>query len=240
MVTINDILHFAFNHKEFTRKELIAFLKESDRISTSNSLSEQLNRLLKSRQLIRLERGVYQLPNNAKKDFSVICSEEIKKINLQIKEQFPFINYCIWSGSSLIQYMQHVPNINLTLVDVEREVADSVFNFLNAENNKRIFLMPTLIEFERYINSNEAIIIRPLISESPLKLTEGIKTPTIEKILVDILGDIEFSFLQGLEISYVYKMIFERHFINRKRLIRYATRRGRIEKVNQLLNTNNL
>ena len=71
--------------------------------------------------------------------------------------------------------------MNHMFVDIEREVAESVFNLLNAENNKRVFLMPSVTDFKRYISNNEAIIIRPLISESPLQLVEGINTPTIEK-----------------------------------------------------------
>ena len=240
MVTTNDILNFAFTHKVFTRKELTANLKNGDQVGSPASLSEQLNRLLKSGQIIRIERGVYKLPDNAKKDFSVVCSEEMMTLNQQIKTQFPFVDYCLWSASTLMPYMHHIPNMNLLFVDVEREVAESVFNLLNADSNKRVFLMPSLTDFERYISTNNAIIIRPLISESPLQLVDGLNTPTIEKILVDIVGDNEFYFLQGSEINYVFTTIFERHSINKNKLLRYATRRGRKEEVEQLLNANKL
>ncbi len=121
------------------------------------------------------------------------------------------------------------------------EKADRIFlNNLNTESNKRVFLLPSLTDFERYINTNDAIIIRLLISESPLQLVEGISTPTIEKVLVDIVGDVEFSFLQGSEINHVYTTIFERHNVNKNKLLRYATRRGRKEEVEQLINANKL
>ena len=100
--------------------------------------------------------------------------------------------------------------------------------------------MPDQTDFDRYINGSDAIIIRPLISESPLQLVEGINTPTIEKVLVDIVGDVEFSFLQGSEINYVYTTIFERHNVNKNKLLRYATRRGRKEEVEKLINANKL
>ena len=100
--------------------------------------------------------------------------------------------------------------------------------------------MPSLTDFERYINTYEAIIIRPLISESPLQLVDKIKTPTIEKILVDIAGDVEFSFLQGVEINYVYNTIFEKHNVNKNKLLRYASRRGRKPVVEELIKTNKL
>jgi hypothetical protein len=35
---------------------------------------------------------------------------------------------------------------------------------------KRVFLLPSLTDFERYIITNDAIIIRLLISELPLQL----------------------------------------------------------------------
>jgi hypothetical protein len=224
----------------FSRKELIANLKGVDQIGSPGTLSEQLNRLLKSGQLIRVERGVYKLPNDAKKDFSVVCTKEMRQINQQIKSQFPFVDYCLWPGSILTSYMHHIPNLNLMFVDVEREVAESVFNLLNSDSKKRVFLMPSLTDFERYINSNEAVIIRPLISESPLQMIEGMNTPAVEKILVDIVRDVEFSFLQGSEINHVYTTIFEKHNVNKNKLLRYATRRGRKEEVERLISTNKL
>ena len=240
MVTTNDILNFAGNHKVFSRKELIANLKSQNQLENPASLSEQLNRLLKSGQLIRLEHGIYTLSDKTKNDFSVVCSEEMKRINQQLKTQFPFADFCIWPGSTLLSYMQHIPSLSFILIDVEREVAESIFNLLNSDSSKRVYLMPSSTDFERYINTNEAIIVRPLISESPLQLVDGIKTPTIEKILVDIAGDVEFSFLQGVEINYVYNTIFEKHNVNKNKLLRYASRRGRKQLVENLLKTNKL
>ena len=73
MVTTNDILNFAFTHNVFTRKELIANLKSENQIGSPGTFSEQRNRLLKSGQIIRLERGVCKLPNDVRTDFSVVC-----------------------------------------------------------------------------------------------------------------------------------------------------------------------
>ena len=235
MVTSNEILKFALKHKEFTRKELVSDFGSRNQIKSSGSLSEQLNRLLKTGQITRIERGLYRLSNDVRENFSVLCSEEMKQINQQIKTQFPFANYCLWSASTLMPYMHHIPNLNLLFVDVEREVAESVFNLLNSDSKKRVFLKPSLTDIERYISSNDVIIIRPLISESPLQMIEGINTPRIEKVLVDIVVDVEFSFLQGSEINYVYTTIFEKHNVNKNKLLRYATRRGRKEEVEQRL-----
>ena len=180
------------------------------------------------------------MSDNAKKEFSIICTDDIKRLNQQIKTQFPFANYCIWDSKAIMSYMHHIPNLNFIYVDVEREVVESVFNLLNTDSSQRVFLMPDQTDFDRYISGSEAIIIRPLISEAPLQTVEGINTPTVEKILVDIIGDVEFSFLQGSEMHSVYTNIFERNNVNKNKLLRYATRRGRKQEVEQLLHTNKL
>jgi len=238
MITTTDILHFAKTHKVFTRKELIADLKSQAPVNALNTLSEQMDRLLKSNQIVRLERGVYALSDNAKKEYSIVCSDEIKRIYQQIKTQFPFANYCIWDSNAIMPYMHHIPNLNFIYVDVERDVTESVFNLLNSDRSQRVFLMPDQTQFERYIIGSKAIIIRPLVSEAPLQTIEGMNTPTIEKILVDIIGDVEFSFLQGNEMNSVYTNIFERNNVNKNKLVRYATRRGRKQEVEQLLQNN--
>ncbi|GAP72979.1 hypothetical protein SAMD00024442_52_2 [Candidatus Symbiothrix dinenymphae] len=241
MITNADIMRFAANNKQFTRKELINYLEKYQQLVSSNAVSMQLKRLLNKHALVRPKLGVYALPEQSKADFFITNTNDIKQISEQIKAQFPFIHYCVWSSKVVLPYMHHVPNLNFLLVDVERDASEAVFNMLHAaETPNRIFLMPTQTDFDRYVVGNEAIIVRTLVSEAPLQVYEKIPTPALEKILVDMVGDIEFSFLQGAEIHYVYTAIFERHKVNTNKLLRYATRHGRKQEVQQLLNENKL
>lgn len=234
MITTNDILNFAITRKRFTRKELTDYLKSQVKDESLNSLSEQLDRLLKSNQLVRVEHGVYSLSAASKNIFIPFLSDEISHLNLKLKTKFPFINYCVWSSKSIAPYMHHIPNLNYTYVDVERDVTESVFDFLNSDSSIRVFLCPSQEDFSRYITGNESIIVRYLVSEAPLQTLQGFNAPTIEKILVDVAGDLEFDFLQGAEISYFYRNVMERHNISKSKLLRYATRRGRRQQVEQL------
>ena len=236
MATITDILHFATTNSQFTRKELIAYLEKQNQIVSPNALSIQLDRLLKNNELLRLERGIYRLPATSQRNFIALISDEIRKLNLQLKEQFPFVNYCVWSSKTLISYMHHIPNLNHTYIDVEREATETVFRFLNENSNIRVFICPDSENFDRYINGTESIIVRTLISEAPLQLLNGFNTPTIEKIMVDVVGDVEFEFIQGSEVSNFYKNVIEQHSINNRKLMRYASRRGRRQQVEDLIN----
>ncbi|OIP82237.1 MAG: hypothetical protein AUK44_08240 [Porphyromonadaceae bacterium CG2_30_38_12] len=240
MATITDILYFAATNSQFTRKELIAYLEKQKQSVSPNALSIQLDRLLKSNELTRIEHGVYALPATSQKKFIAFISDEIKQLNLQLKTQFPYANFCVWSSKTIVPYMHHSPNHNYIYIDVERDVTESVFNYLNSNSSIRVFLYTDQDDFSRYINGNESIIVRALISEAPLQVLEGFNTPTLEKILVDVVGDVEFDFLQGTEITYFYSNVIERHNLNTNKLLRYATRRGRKEEVEELLKINQL
>ncbi|MDR3287360.1 MAG: hypothetical protein LBT27_07950 [Prevotellaceae bacterium] len=195
-----------------------------------------MDRLVKNERLKRIDRGIYSLPLSSKRSFNISVSNELKQLNGQLKTQFPFASFCLWDSYTILPYMHHIPNLNYIYVDVEREIMESVFNFLNANQTKRVFLCPDKDEFNRYIIGIEAIIIRSLVSESPMQIIETIPTPSLEKILVDIISDVEFDFLQGVEMSYFYRNIIEDHSINKSKLLRYATRRGRRAEVEQLYN----
>lgn len=234
MATNTDILHFAATNSPFTRKELITYLEKQKQAVSPNALWIQLNRLVKSNELTRLERGVYDQPTSSQKTFITIVSDDLKQIFQKIKTQFPFVNYCVWSSKAIVSYMHHIPNLNYTYVDVERDVAESVFEFLTNDSSKRIFLCPDQDNFNRYVMGTEAIIVRTLVSEAPMQVIEGVNTPSIEKILVDVAGDVEFDFMQGDEITYFYRNVIERQIINKSKLLRYASRRGRRTEVEQL------
>ena len=223
----NEIIRFATNRQSFSRKELF----ENFSNLSGKSLSQQIYRLLKANRLEKIKQGVYRLPVSL---FAV--HEGIKQLYGILKTQFPFADFCLWSSNVLIPFMHHIPNLNFIYVDVENDVAESMFNFLKNNQAKSIFFRPNKEEFSRYIAGTEAIIVRQLISESPLQMIEDVQTPTLEKLLADIAGDVEFDFLQGAEITYLYRNVMERHAINKRKLLRYASRRGRREKVEQLYN----
>jgi hypothetical protein len=220
-----EIIGFATNRQTFSRKELF----ENFGNLSEKSLSQQIYRLLKTNRLERIKQGIYRLPISL---FAV--SEEIKQLNENLKNKFPFATFCLWNSNVLMPFMHHIPNLNFIYIDVENDVAESAFNFLKNNQTKSLFFRPTKEEFNRYIAGADAIIVRGLVSESPLQTVENIQTPTLEKVLVDIAGDVEFDFMQGAEITYFYRNVLERHDINKRKLLRYASRRGRREKVEQL------
>jgi len=59
--------------------------------------------------------------------------------------------------------------------------------------------------------------------------------PRLEKILVDVIGDNELFFASGYETYNIFEFALERNHINKSKLLRYASRRNRKEKVVQII-----
>lgn len=45
-----------------------------------------------------------------------------------------------------------------------------------------------------------------LVSEAPLQKVSDVPMPTLEKLLVDILRDVDFFYLQGSESEHIFEM----------------------------------
>ena len=64
--------------------------------------------------------------------------------------------------------------------------------------------------------------------------------PTLEKLLVDILRDPDFFFLQGSESEHIIDNAFSLYAINRNRLFRYAERRKVKEELTSIMENLNI
>ena len=64
--------------------------------------------------------------------------------------------------------------------------------------------------------------------------------PTLEKLLVDILRDADFFYLQGSESERIIENAFNLYAVNRSRLFRYADRRKAKEELSSIIENLNL
>lgn len=116
----------------------------------------------------------------------------------------------------------------LTMVEVEEEATNSVFQFLK-EGDLYVFKDPDKEILNTYLPGNKnAYIVQSLISEAPTQEINGIQTATLEKVLVDIFCDeVTFFAYQGSERSQIFKEAFNKYTVNQNSLLRYASRRGK-------------
>lgn len=188
--------------------------------------------------LERIGKGVFKIGKTS--TFIPVLDNKTKAIYNKVVPDFPFITVCVWNTSLLNEFALHISNKQFILVEIERETMESVFLSLQ-EKQKNVYLNPSADILEQYVSrSSNSIIIKPLISEAPIQKVDNIDTITIEKMLVDLYCDSDlFQFYQGREKSIVYKEAFSKYTINKSKLLRYASRRGKkkdIEKhINQII-----
>lgn len=183
--------------------------------------------------LERVGKGKFRIGRS--KMYSPEISTKIFKLNKSIKKRFPYISFCIWKQAWINEFSQHIASTGIVIIDVERDIAESVYNHLR-EVISPVFYKPGKELLHDYIiGLDYSLLIRPLVSEAPLQEIRGVKTVTIEKLLVDAYCDPEFEFLHGMEIEHVFDSAFSRYSVNIAKLQRYADRKKRKAEILDLI-----
>jgi len=232
MTTTDYIVQYAARQRgAFRRKDLAVWL-ESIGTPVGAGLQTQLERLVSSGRLVKSGWGEYKLSAHAKPRLQLTLKSETKEMAQYLKKRYPLADFCIWDAASVIPFMLHVPNIRMIIVDVERLLGQSFPDAIREKYPNRIVLPnPTREEFIKFGSTKDTIILHTLTTEAPLDTFEGLPVPTAEKLLVDIVINPEFEFLQGSELTRIYQEAFSDFSISRSKLIRYARRRYCEEKI---------
>jgi hypothetical protein len=209
-LTLDDLRHF-FRRKEPTLPDATINWRIYDMINDGI--------------ISRTGRGKYQL--GAGNTYQPELSSRVIKISKFLKRQFPLISYCVWDTSLINEFAQHLSSYHFILVDVERDAAESAYYRLKEEFSG-VFLQPSETLLSNVIlDFRLPLVIRNLTTESPLSEHNNLSVVTIEKLLVDVFCDPEFSFLAGAELRSIYKNAYYKYTINDNKLMRYAARKGR-------------
>ncbi len=198
------------------------------------SLNTIFTRLIQSGRFVRVAHGEYiRTQNNI---YIPEITQDIKVVFNFVQAEFPLIDICLWSTFSVVPLMQHIPSFDIIIFEVEKEAIDPVFDILQSKlRDRRVLLNPSLEEYHRYGSGFPLVIVRPILSQAPLIKIQGIITASMEKILVDLFCDPYFPSAKESEYHTILQNAFERHEINSKKLLRYASRRGKREELKQLL-----
>lgn len=230
--TTTSILNYAETHHDFSMEDLFAYLHKNIGISRS-SLSWHLFKLVNENTLVRTGRGMYAKVQ--KQTFAPQPIEEVKGIYGSLQTNFPFAKFCVYQGEIIAPLQHHLSSNRVVYVETDRDSAETVFHFLR-EGNRDVYLRPDKKMIYRYVDMDSRVFfVKNLISEAPLQKISGVPMPTIEKLLVDILRDADFFYLQGSESERIIENAFSLYAINQNRLFRYAGRRKVKEELSSIL-----
>lgn len=214
----------------FTRKELFDFYNEIEPLKEITFRWRLFE--LKENKIVRsLNSNIFTF-DSLPEYYPQVSNENKKLISLLIK-QFPGLKLSIWSTQILNEFMLHLPSNSFTILEVEKDALEPVFNYLQDINKTNVFLQPTEKELALYIKyKTNAIILKKLITKSPIQTIDSVTTVTLEKIIVDIYSDkILFEAYQGSELLHIVNNAFKKYAMNATTLLNYATRRSQREDI---------
>ena len=236
MTTTDYIVQYAARQGTTFRKKELAGWLENMGVPVGPGLQTQLERLVISGHLVKSGWGEYSLSDGTKPRLQLTLKPETKELAQYLKERYPLADFCVWDAASVIPFMLHVPNIKMTIVDVERLLEQSFPDAIREKYPSMMVLPnPTQEEFIKFGNTIDCLILHMLTTEAPVDSFEGLPVPTAEKMLVDIVLNPEFDFARGSELPRIYQEVFSNFDISRSRLLRYARRRYCEDKILHIL-----
>ena len=228
------ILSYAENRESFRFAELLAYLNGLFEISRV-TLSWYLKEMVKENALFKLGRGIYTAKRVGTKEYSPRLSKKAVQIAKALAKEFPFVTVSVLDGEVLADFQHHLSTNNIHYIEVDRDAMESVFHSLK-QKGLPIYLNPSKDFVYNNIDlAKEAFIVKPLVSESPLIEYGGVKTPRLEKILVDVLCDDDMDYLHGNEWYRMFDNANEKYAVNRTMMLRYASRRNAKETIEKAI-----
>lgn len=228
---IRYITDFAARNESFRAVDLLEEAKSVYPMSRA-VLNAYLAKLVERGKLERIGRGIYG--STAKKNrFSPEPGEKAAELYRSIKQAFPLINICVYEGQWISPFMHHLANNRAVYLEVEKDVSEAVFHKLQ-DRGLTAFHRPDKNEMFKYVDLGSApVIVKNLVTESPLQTIDEIQIPTLEKLLVDMYCDADFYYLQGGEYWHVMHHAHN-YSINTSRMLRYAARRSAAEEIKSI------
>jgi len=221
-------------NERLSKQKLVGSIKKDFPSWSDNTINMYLSRLKKEGIINAPSRGIYELDSPT--PFQPNISNNLKRIFNKVKRKFPFITFCIWNTVWLNDFMRHQAFKHYVVMEVEKEASESVFTFLK-EIYKNVFFNPDEEIFNRYIhNQDEVLIVKNMVSESPLIEKGKIVVPALEKLLVDMLIDTALFSAQQNEKEFIMRSVMEKYTLNELKMRRYAMRRNREREIDGLIN----
>jgi hypothetical protein len=232
-----DALHTYELKKTFAQKdtfnvqEIGSFYQTMESGVPQSTVNWRIYKLVERGIIQRVGRGKYQIGESS--FFEPGITRKMIQINRYMKKQFPYITYIVWHIGDINTFSQHLFNKDITFVEVERDIVESVTEQLR---DKFKYVLDKRTTSYLYLNES-VIMVRPLVTGAPVQTVKTVPTITLEKILVDIYSDKVLDFFQGNELSLIFKNAFTSYTIHMERLLRYASRKEKRAAISEFIQT---
>ena len=227
----NQALRNLSDKKIYSREELFQiFCAEKEDLSES-AFRWTLYNLQKEQQLFRVDYDAYVTVQQEELPvYRPVYSDRGMEVREKLEDKYPELTFVIFESVLLNEFLNHQIAQNTVYVQVEKDVSSYIFDELQQEYTGSVLYKPGKNEFERYW-TRDCIVVLELVSQAPMS-DEKPYEMTAEKLLVDIVAEksIAATFSPS-EVPLIYASMIESYQVERRRLNRYAGRRGKTELV---------
>jgi len=228
----------------FKREALRSFLTYLDPEISDSALTWRIHDLVTRKVIEQVKLGIYTVSN--KELYKPTLSREFVRLSKIVVKEYSELEYCIWSTEWFNDFTRHQLGTFIFVIEVEKDFMEEVFNMYSEFQKYRVYFDPKKDIMERYVVSENSIVIKPLITRSPKQkiTTDGkpfdeIYIPTLEKILIDVFSDtVLFYSIQGKEMDTLFENALKRYQVNFTKLISYARRRNKKDQITSYLKDN--
>lgn len=225
MTGINHIMSYADSHRTMTVTDLVTACDMKP-----VTVRQHLSRLAASGAIVRVGYGKYAKTLHKEK-FPIEVSGNVKAVYDELCSELPFADFCVYSGEIYVPLQHHLSVNHAVYVETNRDTVESVFSLLK-ERYHKVYRQPDTVFMSDYVDlRKECFIVKPLVTESPMQTVDGVPSPTLEKLLVDILKDPDLEYLRGMEFNYMIETALSQYQLSTTKLLRYAGRRNVRQKV---------
>ena len=217
------------------KKEMLALLEREGEVTSSHfkalmpgipeqTVFSRIRALERQGVIYESGRGKYTL--GSKPEYRIELTPKMRELNSLIMSEFINTGFCISLHKG-----------NNILIETDKGAVESVTAFLRSR-------YPGVYSFReaahRRTELEDSIVVKPLVTNSPLLSQDGMDVPSLEKALVDIVADRDFFRYDDELIMNEYQRAFEVYPINSNRILRYAGRRNMADPVSTFISSVNM
>ena len=216
---------------KYSRQQLISLLREDTPLLNDGSYQWAVGGMLKSGEIIRTGFDEYMVAaGNSLPEYLPIYTPFASDLSERVARKFPHIGFTMFETVLMNDFLNHLIAQNTIFIQVEKDVSSYIFDNLQEEYTGTVLYRPGKNEFDRYW-TKDCIVVLDLISQAPLS-QEKPHEITAEKMLVDIIAERSISgTFSPSEIPFVYENVMRSYQVDRRKMNRYAGRRGKSSQV---------
>jgi hypothetical protein len=217
------------------RRDLFSIMQYENPNLNEGTFRWTLYSLLQKKEIFRVDYDAYVREQpQVLPQYRPFYSEKASALLKHLEERYPQLDFVVSESVLLNEFLNHLIAQNTIFIHVEKDVSEYVFDNLRDEYDGNVLYMPTRRDFDRYW-TKDSVVVLDLISQSPLS-HDRIHEITIEKLLVDIISERNMSAVfSPSELPSLFENAMKSYQVDRRKLNRYAGRRGKAEEIREFM-----